>query len=74
MVRVRERRSAMGGWTASRWPLPQRLVKPDRRKMAGDGSRENHVNQEEDRRVARDCQILNHRRIRRQRHRIQGVP
>jgi len=61
----------MGDWSANRWPLLQHLVKCDHRKMAGD---ENLANQEEDRRVSRDCRILNHRQIHLLCHRIQGVP
>jgi hypothetical protein len=64
----------MGGWSANHWPLPQRLVKSDRQKMAGDETRENRASQEAGRRVARDCRISNHRRVHRQHHRIQGVP
>jgi hypothetical protein len=71
VVLVREQWNAGGGWNANRWTLPRRLVTSGHRKTVGDESPENRASREEDHRVARDCQILSHHQLRRQRQ-IQG--
>src|ERR1700733_3697193 len=69
-LRIRERRYATDDWSASRWPLPRRLVKSDRRKTADGEGHENRSSQEEDHHAARGYRILNRRQIHHQSYRI----